>query len=245
MVRRGGSSRDPYRDEYEYEEEIDRRRRRLPRRDYPEKPEKRRSPLLLRVFSWLGIVLFCFVAGYLGTSWMLRFLDKQFLMKPEGRIETQEDLKAFEEERKRENQKNPSQAAGGDIHQLLLRLYYVKEGALTETQQSFVARTQEDNVKEAVESLLNLSGVGGKGNPVRVLHVFRSADTVFLDFSDPLLTVLTDLGERQSLILLTGIVRTMQENFPPIVKVRFLVNSAVPTSGSPVDLTVPWQLPKP
>ena len=79
---------------------------------------------------------------------------------------------------------------------------------------------------------------------MRVLHVFRSADTVYLDMSGGFAAALSRLGQRSSQFLVTGIVRTMQDNFPPIVKVRFLVDGALSSGGAPIDLTVPWQLPR-
>ena len=104
--------------------------------------------------------------------------------------------------------------------------------------------SKEDNVKDAVHTLLSLSGFEGVEAGVRVLHVFRSADTVFLDFSGNFAAALSKLGQRNSQFLVTGIVRTMQDNFPPVVKVRFLLDGAVSSSGAPIDLTVPWQLPR-
>jgi len=39
-------------------------------------------------------------------------------------------------------------------------------------------------------------------------------------------------------------VRTMNENFSPIVQVRFLVDGKEQKGGAPVDLSVPWRLPR-
>lgn len=97
---------------------------------------------------------------------------------------------------------------------------------------------------EGTEILLVMSGIEGAESNVRVLHVFRSADTVYLDCSRGFAAALSKLGQRNSQFLVTGIVRTMQDNFPPIVKVRFLIDGAVSSGGAPIDLTVPWQLPR-
>ena len=238
MVRRGDAPVDRYGNDYEddFGDRMGRRRVRDSRSSGRERP-----PLLLRLLSWLGIILLCFVAGYLGTSWMMRSLNTRSLLKPENRVENGEDLKNLMES---EKAKAALAGARGDLQKLNLKLYYLKDGGLAEETRSFLTRTQEDNVKDAVHTLLSLSGFEGVEAGVRVLHVFRSADTVFLDFSGSFAAALSKLGQRNSQFLVTGIVRTMQDNFPPVVKVRFLLDGAVSSSGAPIDLTVPWQLPR-
>lgn len=237
MIRRGDEPVDRYGDDYEDDFEGRRPRRRL--RD-SRHPERERPPLLLRLLSWLGIVLLCFVAGYLGTSWMMRSLNTRSLLKPENRVENGEDLKKLTESERAK----AAAGAKGDVQQLNLKLYYLKDGGLAEASRSFVSRPQEDNIGDAVHALLSMSGIEGAESTVRVLHVFRSADTVFLDLSGGFSSALSKLGQRSSQFLVTGIVRTMQDNFPPIVKVRFLIDGAVSSGGAPIDLTVPWQLPR-
>lgn len=238
MIRRGDEPVDRYGDDYEDDFEVRRPRRRT--RD-SRSSERERAPLLLRLLSWLGIILLCFVAGYLGTSWMMRSLNTRSLLKPESRVENREDLKTLTES---EKARAALSGAKGDIQQISLKLYYLRDGGLAEVSRPFVSGPQEDNIGDAVHALLSLSGVDGAESGVRVLHVFRSADTVFLDFSSGFASALSKLGQRNSQFLVTGIVRTMQDNFPPIVKVRFLIDGAVSSGGAPIDLTVPWQLPR-
>ena len=223
-----------YREEYE---EAERRTRR--RRAPAEETERRPTPFLLRFLSWLGIILLCFVTGYLGTSWMMDALNRKILLKPENRIENQEDLQAMEEA---ERTRASTPAAGENVKQVSLNLYHVKDNTVGMTKQNFVARTQEDNIKEALLRVLTLSGVPD-ANKIELLHVFRNAETVFLDLTAPFVSSLNAMGQRQGLLLLTGIVRTMQENFSPIVQVRFLIDSKLPAPGGAVDLSVPWKMP--
>ena len=67
---------------------------------------------------------------------------------------------------------------------------------------------------------------------------------MFLNFNSAFVSGLAKQGETESALFITAVVRTMKENFTPITKVRFLVNGKVTRQGSPVDLTVPWQLPQ-
>ena len=225
-------SQDPYRDPYEREAGRRPRRRR-------EAIQKKGTPFLLRFLSWLGIILLCFVLGYLGTSWLVKnVLEKQSFLKPENRLENMEDRRAMEEA-----ERNRGVSGGGqDVQKVELTLYYVKDDKVMETRRSFVVRAQEDNIGDAVSAVLSLSGVPD-ANRIQVLHVFRNADTAFLDLSSPFVSALSTMGQRPSLLLLTGLVRTMQENFSPIVQVRFLIDSKAPMPGGPVDLTVPWKMP--
>ena len=233
MVRRS-----PYRDEYE--DEIERRPKR-PRRDQRPVSRRKDTPLMLRVLSWLGVILLCFVAGYLGTSWLMDALNEKLLLKPENRIENQSDLAKLNEAVERERE--AAAARSGNVQQISLKLYSVKNGRIAEpVRKSFVSRLKEDNMAEAVKSVLALSGVPGV-DKISVLHVFRSAETTYLDLSAAFVSALASMGQREGLLLLTAIVRTLEENFQPGVQVRFLIDSRSPSPGGPVDLTVVWKMP--
>ncbi|MBQ7154947.1 MAG: GerMN domain-containing protein [Synergistaceae bacterium] len=201
--------------------------------------EKRSAPLLLRILSWLGIILLCFVLGYLGTSWFMDFLNRKLLLKPENRIETQEDFTEFQEA---ENERNIQETSrnGADVQQISLNLYHVKGDTLAETRKNFVSRTKEDNIRDAVEEILSLSGAP----KMKLLHVFRNDETAFLDMPGQFASAISSMGKRKSLLLLTGLVRTLQENFSPITQIRFLIDSQPPKSGGEVNLAAPWKMPK-
>ncbi|MBR2207531.1 MAG: GerMN domain-containing protein [Synergistaceae bacterium] len=204
--------------------------------------EDKPTPLLLKILSWLGIILLCFVLGYLGTSWFVDFLNRKLLLKPENRIENQEDLNEFnvsEQERiLNDTLKNPSE----NVKQISLNLYHVKNDTIAETRQNFVSRTPEDNIRDAVSAVVSLSGMP-QAEKIKLLHVFRLQDTAFLDMSGQFASSIESAGQRKSLLLLTGIVRTVQENFSPISQIRFLIDSKPPKSGGTVDLSAPWKMP--
>ena len=203
----------------------------------PEAP--RSAPLLLRVLSWLGIILLCFVLGYLGTSWIMDFLNKKLLLKPENRIENQEDFTEYQES-EREQSMQETMSSGGNVQQVSLSLYHVKNDTIAETRKNFISRTREDNIRDAVEEVLSLSGA----HKIKLLHVFRNGDTAFLDMPGQFASTLSSMGKRKSLLLLTGLVRTLQENFSPITQIRFLIDSKPPKSGGDVNLAAPWKMPK-
>ena len=200
------------------------------------------TPLLLKILSWLGIILLCFVLGYLGTSWVVDFLNRKLFLKPENRIENQEDLNEFnasEQERITNNIIN----SGENVNQISLNLYHVKNDTIAETRQNFIARTQEDNIRDAVMTVISLSEMPN-AEKIKLLHVFRMSDTAFLDMSGQFASAVDAAGQRKSLLLLTSIVRTVQENFPPISQIRFLIDSKPPKSGGAVNLAAPWKMPQ-
>jgi hypothetical protein len=167
------------------------------------------------------------------------FLNKKLLLKPENRIETQEDLTEFQEaENERTTQEMMS--SGSDVQQISLNLYHVQGDTIAETRKNFVSRTKEDNIREAVEEILSLSGAP----KLKLLHVFRNDDTAFLDMPGQFASAISTMGKRKSLLLLTGLVRTLQENFSPITQIRFLIDSKAPKSGGEVNLAAPWKMPK-
>jgi len=60
----------------------------------------------------------------------------------------------------------------------------------------------------------------------------------------PFLGFLSAGGAKESALFITGVVQTMSENFSPIVQVRFLVDGKEQQGNAPVDLSVPWRLPR-
>ena len=213
-----------------------------PRPAPPDYDEGKPTPLLLKILMILGVILLCFVLGYLGTSWVVDFLNKKLLLKPENRIENQEDLSHYEESA-RERSARSLLASGGDVQQISLNIYHVKDDAVASTRKSFLARTREDNISDAVNEVITASGVPNS-EKIKLLHVFRNGDTVFLDMPGQFASSISAMGRQKSLLLITGIIRTMEENFSPITQVRFLIDSKPPKSGGEVDLSSVWKLPK-
>jgi hypothetical protein len=220
---------------------VDAKRKRFSSRDHsylpPSKREKSKAPLLLRILAWCGVILLFFVAGYVGTSSILGLLDARIFDK-QGSVETEGGTSP----RTEGTLGDVLLPEGGrpSMQRTTLSLFYPKNGVIEEEKADFIVRTREDNIQEAVLKLLALSGLFN--DTVEVKHVFRNVDTVFLDFSSSFVSALSAAGASASTLVITGIVRTMCDNFSPISKVRFLVDSKIESTGSPVDLTATWQL---
>jgi hypothetical protein len=196
---------------------------------------RNKAPLLLRVLSWCGVILFCFVMGYLGATYMLKLLGEQWLLKPAGVNPSPQELEIL---------LSTDQTAEGfrDMQKRTLSLFYPVEGVLTEEKTEIIAGTFEDDIRDVVRRLVDRSKLFDGGD-VRVTHVFRDVDLVYLDFSGPFAAALSTAGEKTSTLFITGIVRTVRDGFS-IVKVRFLLDSKVSSDGAPVNLTATWQMPQ-
>ena len=204
--------------------------------------DEKPAPLLLKILSWLGVILLCFVVGYWGTSLVVDFLNKKLLLKPENRVENQEDLTTYEASEQERITKEKINS-GEEVQQVSLSLYHVRNDSIVETRQNFASKIEEDNIKDAVIAVVQMSEMPG-ADRIKLLHVFKMSDTAFLDMSGQFASSIDSAGQRKSLLLLTSIVRTVQENFSPISQIRFLIDSKPPKSGGTVDLSAPWKMPK-
>ena len=48
------------------------------------------------------------------------------------------------------------------------------------------------------------------------------------------------LGAEKSRLMLTGLVKTMADNFPPVNKVKFYIDGKEVRDKKPIDLVSPW-----
>ena len=212
-----------YRDEGNiWEEEIEYSRRRH-RKDN----EHPKAPLMLRVLTWTGIVLLCFVGGYLGTSWGIKFLNQRPWENQENNPVASFDVT------------NMSEQGLLDVKKLTINLYYPQGGKLISEDFELISDVKEQEIKGTIEKLFSVSKMFTK--EVLVKNIFRNVTTLHINITGPFIPKLSEAGKEQSTLFLNGLVRTMTENFLPINEVRFLINGSVTSAGSPVDLTIAWK----
>lgn len=209
-------------------------RRPVKRRRAPE-PEVKKAPLIIRLIAWAGVIVFCFVAGYVGTSLALRMLNKKdILLRSDvvgGREEAREAIEAGSGEIK------------VNARKVSFTVHFPSGGGIASEKQEILSGIMEDDIRQVFGKIITLTP-GKFSQDMKVLNIFRSGDTLFLNLNAPFTASLAKMGEKESTVFITAVVRTVTENFPPLTKVRFLVNGQVPAEGTPVDLTVPWQLPQ-
>jgi hypothetical protein len=240
MVRRKRTG-DQYEDEGNiWEGETDPYRRHLPAQE-----ERIHAPILLRVLTWIGVVLLCFVVGYIGTSWGIRLLNQRGILEQADLVASQDELRTFlrEDDAAREATQRAESLASPPLNakKLTLNLSIPRDNTLIPTAYDIIAGTREEDIEEAVRKLILESGLFTPD--VRIAHVFRTADMLYLNMTGPFVQMLARAGASDSTLFITGVVRSVQDNFSPIRRVCFLVDGKMTSAGAPVDLTAIWQLP--
>ncbi|MDO9508285.1 MAG: GerMN domain-containing protein [Thermovirgaceae bacterium] len=203
--------------------------------DLYEEEENGKAPLAYRAVAWVSVIVLLFAAGYWGTSLTLKFLDKRQIIGQENVVNGPEEAKRIAED-----QSAPSgitgRRSGFDV--------FVPRGETIVAQSvSHVSGLLEDDVKVVISGLLEtMRAENTISEQVRVLHVFRNGDLLYLDLNDPFTGALQKLSGPRANLVMTSLVRSIVQNFSPVIKVRFLVNGKDSDMKTPVDLTMPWQL---
>ena len=77
-------------------------------------------------------------------------------------------------------------------------------------------------------------------NQIVPKHVYRDGVNAYIDLPASFTEGLAKLPEQRALLMLTGIVRTVVENFPPVKQVYFLINGRWVTNVGKIRLSEPW-----
>lgn len=197
----------------------------------------RKAPLPFRIAAWISAVAVFFALGYGGTSLVLKYLDQKGV--------TAEKSVVADTGRAEELLSESDGVTEGSrgIHKARVRLYVLEGGDLQGMTVEFVPGLLEEDAQRALTRLFHqLKVKGALKDEVQVLHFFRTGDLAYLDLNDSFLRSLNDLPKTQGVLMLTGVVRTITENFAPVTKVRFLINGREVTERGAVDLSVAWQL---
>jgi hypothetical protein len=72
------------------------------------------------------------------------------------------------------------------------------------------------------------------------LNIFQSGEWLYLNMSGDFLESIKTLGAEKSRLMLTGLVKTMSDNFSPINKVKFYIDGKEVRDKKPIDLASPW-----
>jgi len=201
---------------------------------YFEEENNGKAPILFRVVAWASLVVLLFAAGYWSTSVVLKFLDKKQVIGQENVVSDADGAGAV----LRDNSGSglSGKKTGFDI-------FIPRGSALVSRHVTHVSGLIEDDAKAVITNLFEtMKAENTISEQVRILHVFRNGDLLYLDLNDRFLSALEKLPPEKATLVMTSVVRSIVHNFSPVVKVRFLVNGKNPELKKPVDLTMPWQL---
>jgi hypothetical protein len=199
--------------------------------------ESRKAPLMLRILVWAAVIVVFFAIGYWGSGIALNWLDNKGIIGDEQVVRSPDEARqvsAAGDEK--------SESASGNRSRFVL---YIPSGdAFREESVSFVAGLLEDDLQNVISELIRTYReedlVSGD---IRVLHIFRNGDKVYLDLNDPFLESVSKMTKDEAVSVITGIVSTISKNFSPVTRVRFLINGREVDETEPVDLSSFWAMP--
>ncbi|HOV29108.1 MAG TPA: GerMN domain-containing protein [Synergistales bacterium] len=200
---------------------------RLRERTVRRQPAETKAPWILRLVSWSAVMLLLFTLGYFGTGLVLKWVDSKGGPQETTVVSGKEPVLG-------ETPKAPQNA---------YRVYSLKGNRLSESRVETAGGLMESDMREVLQSLFSLLQTEGVLDPLSaVLHVFRAGDLLYLDVNDACVRSIASLPPEKANLVMTGVVRTIIENFRPVTRVRFLVNGRESTETKPVNLAVAWQL---
>lgn len=200
---------------------------------------RRKAPLPFRIAAWLSALAVFFALGYGGTSLVLKYLDQRGVTAEKSVVG--DPMEAETLLAQGETESEPQGGVG--FRKKRVRIYVLDGGDLKGMTLELVPGLPEDDTRKALTELFRqLKAKGSLEDEVQVLHFFRSGDLAYLDLNDSFQRSLGSLSSAEAVLMLTGVVRTLTENFAPVAKVRFLINGREVTERGAVDLSVAWQL---
>lgn len=219
-------------DQFEIEKEV------LKKRKKRRAESVSKAPLPFRIIAWISLVIVCFGLGYGGTSLVLKILSNKEIVVQEDVVSTPEEAEDLMSKGGIDTGSNVMPAK-----KLLFNIYVPSDGGVSSRQVPILSGLMEDDVEKVISSLVAEGASSGYFmNDIKVLHVFRNGEVLYLDFNAPFLGALQKIGKERTAVVMTSLVRTMVENFSPVTKVRIMIEGRVPLGVGPVDLSVPWQL---
>ncbi|MDR1885517.1 MAG: GerMN domain-containing protein [Synergistaceae bacterium] len=199
---------------------------------------RRKAPLLFRLLAWASLIVIFFAAGYGLTSLAFKWLDGRGGQRTPGNLVStpQEAQNLMTGSRSPDATAPPETSVTVSIS--------VPEGDRFVTRRIRCAPgLREDTIKQTLSSYMDAVKEGKMLDPsAQNLNIFLSGEWLYLNMNKSFLDSLKALGADESRKLLTGLVKTMSDNFAPVSRVKFYVDGKEVLDKTPVDLTMPWGL---
>lgn len=189
-----------------------------------------RTPLFVRLLAQLSVAAIFLAAGYYGTDLTLRMLDKKNVVKQQNVVSNTQELQKL----LAADHADEAVAPRRD-----LAVYPLGTEGLVKASFKVMSDVQEDEIMLAVKTFFSETAETW-ANQIQPLHVYRDGVTAYLDLPAGFADGLSNMAEQRALLLLTGLVRTIVENFPPVKQVYFLINGRWAQGVGKIPLTEPW-----
>jgi flagellar basal body-associated protein FliL len=241
-------------------------RRKIPFDDEPSPSEKRelarrgeweeeedegdtpnRAPLVFRLLAWTSLIVIFFAVGYGATSLAFKWLDSKAFERgsriPDNLVKTPEEARNL---LKRTPGRGDSPlsadlaAQEGDAYVTVT--ISIPDGNSFKTRQIRCSGAlREDTIKQTLAAYMDAMKESQiLSAKAQELNIFQSGEWLYLNMSGDFLESIKTLGADKSRLMLTGLVKTMSDNFPPVNKVKFYIDGKEVRDKKPIDLTSPW-----
>ncbi|MBN1332141.1 MAG: GerMN domain-containing protein [Synergistales bacterium] len=221
-------------DQFDLEHEVVRKRKKR------STDRTQKAPLPYRIVAWAALALVCFGMGYFGTSLALNMLNKRDIALDQTVVSDRESAVELLEGQDIPPEVTTSSASARKVS---YTFYYPGSSGILQKEAALFPGLMEEDITQVISLLSEASKeTGFLEKEFTIYHVFRSGEMLFLDLDPSFEGSIIQLGPDKASILMTGIVRTMVENFPPVKKVKILIKGRMPDPSLPIDLSLPWQL---
>lgn len=189
-----------------------------------------KTPATVRFFAWAALLAVFFAVGYLGANYAFKTADSRKSVSANA-----------------VSGPNAETPSGGEpavsLGEAKYRLYIPEGQNYSERDISISKGLVEDDIKNILTMYVDaLKETKSLENGTKVLNVFRSGEWLYADMSGEFLKSLKKIGQDKSIVVISGLIKTMEENFSPINKVKFYVEGKEVKDKKPVDLTGPWSV---
>lgn len=203
--------------------------------------DNKKAPLILRVVAWVSMAVIFFSLGYVCSGWLLNYLDSRGVGGQPHVVSRADQVDQLVPPAKEDAQKLVDMGK----HAVFSIYVLDKSGKIKKVDVKLSSGLMEEDLQKVINSLLGkLVEVKFLAEDVKLNHVFRNGEKVYLDFNQPFFITLSKLSPKKGSLLITGIVRTVVDNFMSVKRVQFLIDGKVPEEAGEVPLSVPWELKK-
>lgn len=203
--------------------------------DDDEDDAPRKAPLVVRLLAWASVLVIFFALGYGAVSLVFKWMDGRGGERtPSNLAVTQEEARQVVE-RAREQEPAPVKTS------VSCTLFIPSGTTFVSRQIQCQAGIREDTMKQAAAAYMDaLKESGQLDASAQNINIFQSGEWVYMNMNAAFLSSLKTMGADRSRYLITGLVRTMSENFSPVNKVKFYIDGREVTDKKPVDLSSAW-----
>jgi hypothetical protein len=215
-----------------------------------------RAPLVFRLLAWTSLIVIFFAVGYGATSLAFRWLDNRADNSGENRIPSNLVNTPQQAEnllnQSSQAQPAPDVVAPGGTTDAAIRqedggayvtvTISIPDGNTFRTRQIRCSGAlREDTMKQTLAAYMDAMKEGKMlAAGAQDINLFQSGDWLYLNMNGSFLESIKTNGADKSRIMLTGMVKTMADNFSPINKIKFYIDGKEVRDKKPVDLTAPW-----